>query len=176
MTGLLLTPGRAESPHRWDRLGSLPRRGWRLTDVEDLGEPGHECDACGTTEIRYVHRLDHPEAERSLEVGCVCAEKLTGDYVAHRMVERALKNRAVRLAKLLDLDKWKWTKGGNRKARYRGTVLVLYQSQFTDGWRINVGTRLADRTHPTPEGAIIAAFASIDPPKAEKPDGRKIST
>jgi hypothetical protein len=144
-------------------MGSLPRKGWVLEHVEDLGEPDHECEACGYPEVRYVHELTHPEGHE-LAVGCVCAEHLTSDYTSHRAAERQLRNRTCRLARLLDLGRWKTTGAGNRKTTYRRHRLVLYRSRFADGWRINVDSKLGHRDHHSPAAAIRAAFRYLDPP------------
>jgi hypothetical protein len=164
MTALLDTPVADGDLYRWDRMGSLPRRGWSLVHVEDLGEPAHECDACGYPALRYVHHLEHTEALDDLAVGCICAEHLTEDYTGPRAAERMLRNRQARLRRLLDLERWHLTRDSNRKIKYRGRWIVLYAARYADGWRINVGEMHGRKTHPTPEAAIKAAFRYLDPP------------
>jgi hypothetical protein len=34
----------------------------------------------GNEKIRYVHIMEHPDLDETFEVGCVCAEKMSGDY------------------------------------------------------------------------------------------------
>jgi hypothetical protein len=155
--------------YQWTRLGSLPREGWFLMEVEDLGEPDHECQACGYPEVRYVHHIEHPAVKDHLAVGCVCSGHLTDDHEASRAAERKLRNRSIRLRRLLDLDRWRTTKSGNRKIKYRGHRLVLYPSRYADGWRINVDDWLGRRTHPTSHAAIISAFTYLDPPRIRGP-------
>jgi hypothetical protein len=53
-----------------------PSEGWDLIEEDDLEEPYGTCEWCGTT-IRYVFLLHHPKWE-PIEVGCVCADTLTG--------------------------------------------------------------------------------------------------
>lgn len=158
------TPHADGDIYRWTRLGPLPRRGWVLSDVEDLEEPVHECEACGYPAVRYVHHLEHPDADRSLAVGCVCSEHLAGDYVTPRGAERLLRSRMARLRRLLDLSNWKPTRAGNLTVTYRGKRLILYRSRFSGGWRINAGSMLGRKDHPTPTAAIKAVFRFIDPP------------
>jgi hypothetical protein len=150
--------------YRWDRMGSLPRKGWDLEYVEDLGEPDHQCEACGYPEVRYVHHLAHHGVAADLAVGCVCAGHLTEDYETHAAAERKLRNRTARLRRLLDLKRWKTTRRGNLVIRYRGSRLVLFASHYTDGWRINVGDKLGRIDHPDAATAIRAAFRYLDPP------------
>jgi len=77
-------------------LPTLPaHKGYTWVDVEDLEEPTADCQACGKTEIRYIHTLTHPE-HPSIEVGCDCAEHLTADYVNPAAREKDLRNKASR--------------------------------------------------------------------------------
>lgn len=79
-------------------------RGRRYVEMEDLGEdtlPGNDiqyeqCQMCGHEKIRYVHILEHKDFPEELRVGCVCASKLTNDYVKPQERERDLRNRANR--------------------------------------------------------------------------------
>lgn len=167
MQAILDTTTEASAPH-WPthaRLGSLPRRGWVLEGVADLGGPLASCQACGYPAVRYVHSLTHPGSGDVLEVGCCCSEALTRDYATPRQYERLLRNRSARLRRLLDLAGWRHTRSGNLKREHRGTLLVLYRGW--NGWRINVGDFLGRRDHPTPAAAIRAAFDYIDPPRLE---------
>jgi hypothetical protein len=80
-------------------LPSLPaHKGWTAIDVTDLDEPTGECEACGKQEVRYIHLLTHPE-HPSISVGCVCAGKLSADYVNPAARERELRNKASRKAR-----------------------------------------------------------------------------
>ena len=51
---------------------------------------------CGRERIRFVHIMRHPDYPDELRVGCVCAEKMSDDYVNPRRAEDTLKKRAVR--------------------------------------------------------------------------------
>ena len=74
------------SGKRWDQPG-VPHKGWHCVDVVDLradGESADEtdyatCQMCGNEKIRYVHIMEHPELDENFDVGCVCAEKMSGD-------------------------------------------------------------------------------------------------
>ena len=72
---------------RWNKA-DLPHKGWTEIGMEDLGEglEGEEieyeqCEMCGNEKIRYVHIMKHPEVHGELHVGCICASKMTDDYV-----------------------------------------------------------------------------------------------
>jgi len=70
------------STNLWNQPG-VPHKGYHSLGVTDLEAATHVCDMCGKEEIRYVHHLVHPEHGHK-DVGCVCAEKLTNDYVTHK--------------------------------------------------------------------------------------------
>lgn len=73
---------------RWNKV-DLPHKGWTEIGMEDLGENtefGEEieyeqCEMCGNEKIRYVHIMKHPDVDGELHVGCICASKMTDDYV-----------------------------------------------------------------------------------------------
>lgn len=106
--------------NQWDKPG-IPHKGWELIDVEDIREAGQseydthyeQCMICGNEKIRYVHILEHPEIEQQYRVGCICAEKLTNDYVNPRKRENYLKNKAERKKTWIKRD-WRVSIKGNR--------------------------------------------------------------
>jgi hypothetical protein len=79
----------------WDQPG-IPQRGWEHIEVYDLEAPIHTCEMCGKESVRYVHRLQHSECARVLDVGCVCAGKMCEDYELARERERSVRNRVAR--------------------------------------------------------------------------------
>jgi hypothetical protein len=83
---------------KWRRLG-VPHRGWDCVGYEDLGPDEDDfvtCEMCEMAEIRHVHTMSHPDYPQALEVGCVCAENMSGDYVGPRRRERELRLRVKR--------------------------------------------------------------------------------
>jgi hypothetical protein len=89
----------------WNQEG-VPHKGWSLDTVIDVREDGQEewetdyesCMMCGNEKIRFVHIVSHPEINEEFRVGCICAEKMTGDYVNPKRREQDLQNRARRRA------------------------------------------------------------------------------
>jgi hypothetical protein len=75
---------------------SVPHRGWTYVNFFDLGTPSQICAMCQVMEIRYVHVVTHPNYNGSLEVGCVCCEHLTEDYVNPRLHQEELQRKAKR--------------------------------------------------------------------------------
>lgn len=63
----------------WNKAG-IPHTGWTEVRVTDLDQAVHTCEMCGKEEIRYVHKVLHPTG-LELDVGQVCAVKMTGDGV-----------------------------------------------------------------------------------------------
>jgi hypothetical protein len=159
------------------KLPGMPRRGWTLVDVEDLGEPVHTCEACGKTEIRYVHTIAHP-AFRNLDVGCICAEHLTEDYVNPRRQEQELRNAAARRQRQAEqrrlrqarrrsirahtretwdeLD-WQGSRKGNLWAKVDDVLIVVFPAR--GGYRYVAGGEFSRETF---EDENDAKRASLD--------------
>lgn len=92
----------------------FPKKGWTLLSVTDMrGDDEDEdyqypnCGYCDHPDIRYVHLLSHAEFSETIEVGCVCAEYLTDDYVNPKARERAAKSRAAKRMRFLNTKRWK---------------------------------------------------------------------
>jgi hypothetical protein len=131
-----------------------------LINVEDLGEPEHTCEACGQTEIRYVHEIEHPEF-RTLLVGCVCCEHLTGDYVNPRRHEAELRKRAARRARWLK-RKWKTSAKGNPWLKADGRLIAVFASRYAEGYHYAVDGQVSRRTFPTERAAMLASYDGVE--------------
>lgn len=122
---------------RWNKEG-LPHKGWEYVDVVDLAEytepgdpiPYEKCEMCGNENIRYAHIMRHPDLDGEIHVGCVCAEKMTDDYVNPQMRETALKNRIKRLK---SFNKVPWNVNaskGSYSKRYKGECITIMKSKY----------------------------------------------
>src|SRR4051794_10583946 len=96
-----MTTAVAEDRRVW-KIPGMPHRGWECIHVVDLNPdelPAEEvdyatCEACGQHPIRFVHTIVHDAWPCGLDVGRVCVEHLTGDYVNPRLREGELKRKA----------------------------------------------------------------------------------
>jgi hypothetical protein len=155
-----------EPPGKWGER-DFPKRGWNHEGVSDLGEQSATCDMCGYQPIRYLHYLSH-EGQDAIEVGCVCAGKLTGDPDEAEALEDALKNRAARRSNWLSRA-WKTSKRGNARLKLAGHWFTVFPSQY-GGWSASVA---ADKANAKPkyvegkfanqEDAKLAIFDSVWP-------------
>ncbi len=116
----------------WDVKG-VPHKGWKCESVIDVGEwvgSGDEieyaqCEMCGNEGIRYVHIMKHRNYPKKLGVGCVCAEKMSGDYVNPRKEENAIKNKALRRKNFLSMT-WKYNSYKETYSKkYKGKNITL---------------------------------------------------
>ncbi len=148
----------------WNQPG-VPQRGWKNVDVFDLranGEPGDEtvyatCQMCGNERIRFVHVMRHVEYGQ-LEVGCICAEKMSEDYVGPRQRESGLRNKAAREAKWLT-RKWRRSSKGNQFLNIDGMNLVIFPNRFKPGrWNFGIDGEFSRESYATPEEAKLALF------------------
>lgn len=149
---------------RWDKKG-LPHKGWRCDDVIDLGGDGPmddddyaTCEMCDKERIRYVHVMSHPRVPKSIDVGCVCAGKMSGDYEGARQRERVLRNKAARRSNWLKRN-WRVSAKGNPYLNIDDFNIGVHKSGAKWGYRIGK-TFSADR-FPTEDEAKLALFEAF---------------
>jgi len=111
----------------WQQEG-VPHKGWTCFDMVDLGMGNYEsCGMCGNERIRFVHYMRHDEHE-SVQVGCVCAEKMSGDYLNPKQRERDLRNRAKR-RQTWSKQEWFVSKKGNDCLKFKGVIVCIYKTR-----------------------------------------------
>lgn len=159
----------------WDHAG-VPHKGWTLVDVQDLREDGTSpedtayatCEMCGQEHIRFVHTMEHP-AHPSLQVGCICAEKMSGDYLNPRRLETKLRNRASRRTKWLK-RRWRTSSKGNPYINADGHNIGVLPSRMRSGhWKYRIDGTFSSRSYPSVDEAKLALFDAFwDVLKAEE--------
>lgn len=115
----------------WTKTG-IPHKGWTCIDVVDLAEESEageeityeQCEMCGNERIRFVHIMRHPDFSEELHVGCVCAEKMTDDYVNPRKCETELKNKAMRRHNFNKQEWWFNSAKHTYIKKYKGELLL----------------------------------------------------
>jgi hypothetical protein len=161
----------------------IPHKGWVFVSVHDNETAAAICEMCGNERIRYVHTMEHPTNNIQLDVGCVCAEKMSDDYVNPRRRERALRNAAAK--RLRDKKRkfeqketqrqailnatWRESKNGNPYLRvyleYKHGAqkihAVVVKSKFTDTWAFAVNGVFSAYNHTSAEAAKLAARQTI---------------
>jgi hypothetical protein len=158
---------------RWNQLG-IPHRGWACIDVHDLGAPTGTCEMCNREEIRFVHEIRHPDWENALNVGCVCVEKMSGDYVAPRRREAELRKRASRRARWLT-RKWRVSEKGSEYLNVDGANITIfcYRCGPKKGlWGYKVDDSFSRRAFISAAAAKLAAFDALYPMDAVIPRSR----
>ena len=122
----------------WNKL-NIPHKGWQLLECVDTLEPIHQCDMCDKENIRYTHKMYHPELPEYLWVGCVCAGHMTDDYTA-KLAEKKTRNRT--------MHKNRWMRDGWNILPIDDDKVYTYKSvhntpwgvyELKDGWHYNVG-------------------------------------
>lgn len=156
---------------KWSIPG-VPHKGWNCVSVEDREAPDAICEMCKVQEIRYVHHMEHPDYPETLAVGCVCAEKMEGDYEAPRRREHNLRNAAQRRIRWLS-RKWKTSRKGNPYLNVDGMNITVF-CRADGSWGGKIGDRLtaksitSRRRYPTEDQAKLAAFDAMIFLKNEK--------
>ena len=147
----------------WKQQG-IPHKGWTTVNVYDVREDGQSedetsyesCMMCGHEKIRFVHVMEHSDQEDGLRVGCVCAEKMSGDYVGPRQREAKLRNRAARRTRWL-LRKWRVSAKGNSFMNVDGYNLGVHMNQYKR-WGYRIESRFGPKTFATKDEAKLALF------------------
>ena len=121
----------------WNKEG-IPHKGWHCIDVEDLADlvdgteeiPYEQCEICGNERIRFVHLMQHPDYPHKLRVGCVCAEKMSDDYVNPRKAEDTLRKRASR-RKNFNNKEWRFNpEKQTYSKKYKGEYITIKKSRY----------------------------------------------
>jgi len=148
----------------WDKPG-VPHKGWHLAGVRDLREDGADvedtnyatCEMCGHEQVRYVHSMEHPDYP-PLEVGCICAEKMSGDYTNPKLLETKLRNRAARKSKWLS-RRWRTSAKGNPYINADGHNIGIFPSSSRPGrWKFRINGTFSSQSFPTVDQAKLALF------------------
>ena len=100
--------------------------------------------------------MEHPDGAEALDVGCVCAEKMSDDYDGPKRREARLRNRASRRTRWLH-RKWRVSAKGNSFLNVDGRNLVVYPTK-TRRWCYKIGDRFGAKTYPTAREAKLALF------------------
>ncbi len=154
--------------NRW-KLPNIPHKGWTIVDVIDIREDGQSedetdyqtCMMCNHDRIRYVHIVSHPEVENDFLVGCVCAEKMTGDYVRPKQLENKLRQRTARRINWVKKP-WKRSEKGNHFLNLEEHQLLIFKDSETKKFKCKIGNVWGKKSFETIEQAKHAVFNGID--------------
>jgi len=147
----------------------LPQKGWNLVTVEDNEDLSDNCHMCGT-DIRYVHFLRHPDYPEEIGVGCICAEKLTEDYVRPRKLQKALEAKDRRIARYRK-KKWEVNEKGNFTLKYKSCRITVFQNRFgtiKGTWGFYVDGCKRQWSFEDSDGAKLHSLKTVDELKSKK--------
>lgn len=116
---------------------------------------------CGKEEIRFVHILSHDEIEETFRVGCVCAERMTGDYVNPKERQRQLENRAKRKENWKYKD-WKFSKKGSHYYNFEDHILVIFRDKKLNKWKCKIDETFGSQSYSNLPEAKEAIFNKIE--------------
>lgn len=93
---------------------------------------------CGNEKIRFVHGLINPDFDGEMNVGCVCAEKMTNDYVNPERRENEVRNRANWKYNFMKQE-WYRKANGNYVLNYKGQFITVVSSRYGGGFDVYCG-------------------------------------
>ena len=133
----------------------LPQKGWKCLDVV---EGSGSCEMCGKEDIRFIHIMKHPKVNDEISVGCVCAEKMSNDYVNPRRRESALKSTISRRKKWLT-RRWRISAKGNEFLNYRGSNVGVYKRD--DCWGYWIDGKFSNNIYNSSDQAKLELFNAL---------------
>ena len=98
---------------------------------------------CESQEIRYVHRMEHPQYSEVLECGRICSGHLEENRGAAERREVILKNVAARRSRWLDRQ-WTTSSNGNPMIRTNGFMVTVFRRR--QYFRVSAYDAVADDT------------------------------
>lgn len=148
-------------------MPKLRQANWTCEGVVDAYRTDYEarCEVCNKP-LRWIHILTRRNFPLKIEAGCCCAARLCSGYDAVS-AERTAKNRADRLQRFLNPDRWRRSAKGNPTRKGRDYLLTIYQNSQGQ-WRFCVKRkREKDPVHPfcfflSEDEAIRAAFEWLE--------------
>jgi hypothetical protein len=150
---------------------NVPHKGWTCVEVEDLQVAEGACDMCLRESIRYVHHMQHADYADAVAAGCMCAEKMEGDYSsesrpsAAKQREAILRNAASRRGRWLALRSWRTSKKGNPWIKKDGLIVTVFAAgaRFKFSIKMNAGgkTYFSLRSYPSADLAKLASFDAL---------------
>jgi hypothetical protein len=102
---------------------------------------------CESTQIRYVHTMEHPDYPETLGVGCVCAEHMEQDYARPRLREQNLRSKSQRRKTWIKRN-WRTSVKGNLYLNTEGYNLTVFEisGAMPQRWGLSVTHRESQRT------------------------------
>lgn len=112
---------------KWSQQG-VPHKGWVCVSDYDAGEDEADfvtCEMCESMLVRSVQTMAHPDYERTLDCGCVCAGHMSGDLVRAQSRDKAMRSRATRRAHFPKRKGWKISSKGVDHIKVDGVHLMI---------------------------------------------------
>lgn len=126
-------------------IPEVPHKGWTLEDVYDVRDAGlpideteyETCMMCGNERIRFIHVVSHPNVVENFKVGCVCAEKMTNDYINPKRLEKLLRSKTRKNNSWLSKN-WKVSQNGNLYKNDGDDFLLIYKDKKSNKYKIKI--------------------------------------
>lgn len=150
-------------------IPNIPHKGWILQYVYDvrancetIEETEYKtCMMCNNERIRYVHVVYHQDSSEELEVGCICAEKMTNDYVTPKRREKELRNKANRKRNFIS-HQWKLSKNGNLFTKKDGHHLLIFKDRKSKKYKCKIDSHFGMKSFESVLEAKKAIFNEIE--------------
>lgn len=137
----------------WNKQG-LPHKGWIHLGVTDMENAEYRCQMCDKEEIRFLHKMYHPELPDYYEVGCVCAGHMTDPYQALEQ-EKIIRKKSMSKKRFMK-DNWNTLPIDNQNDYTYKSVRNKIYGVFAikDKWHYNVETVISEQGYNNKEDAM----------------------
>ncbi|WP_028455991.1 hypothetical protein [Chitinilyticum litopenaei] len=129
-----------------------PQHGWELLGIIDHGGLTGHCELCGH-ELRHGYLLGHPQWP-PLQVGCQCAEALTGQ-------PQATPSQQQRCQRFMNSRDWTCDERGVWHYRRRHYRIDIHPVAPGGAWQICINTRQGSLRYPDADSARLAVFTLL---------------
>lgn len=159
-----MNDGPAGGRGKWSQAG-VPHKGWVCINYEDLGEPSMRCQMCESSDIRYVHYMQHSRYQDVLACGVICAGNMEQDLLRADGREKQMKGNARRRANFPRRKAWYTNRNGRPQIKIGAYTVTMFQK--ANGWGgvvnhplLKTGAFTRER-FPNLESAQRAAFDTL---------------
>jgi hypothetical protein len=100
------------------------------------------CEMCEVQTIRFVHTMEHPDYQGTLDCGCDCAGYMEGDKKRAKERDTEVRRRASRRQKFPDRKGWKVSARDNPHIKVDGYHCIV--ARRSNGYAVGITSPLTD--------------------------------
>ena len=140
---------------------ALPQTGWSCVGISDFKDATLLCNMCHKKLVRFVHYMKHPDVNRILMVGCVCAGRMEGNEESASFRENNYKGRLSRKNTFLK-KKWRLSSKGHPYIKVRNDIYLMYFINEENKWILFINGKTDQKKYNSREEIINDVFEYLE--------------